>query len=217
MEILSKLQHINPLYQIYHVNDTEFKTYGQVLHVDMKEAIDYVKTQDYQDGYIPSIKELEDLESIQTLSKDVYGYLDVMAGVVQGKNHVLNGLEYHQCSETIIALTDYVLAVGHRWDMDDLEYDSSLVQCFYVPQGTVIECYATTLHYTPISVNSTGFQTICLLLSGTGDSVSRRGLLKKKNKWFIAHKDNVDKVQAGDYPGLKGTMVTIQTIEESGN
>ena len=72
----------------------------------------------------------------------------------------------------------------------------------FMYHGTVVELYATTLHYTPITVIDS-FKTICLLLKGTGDACQRRGILKKKNKWFIAHKDNVEKVQAGDYPGLK--------------
>ena len=144
-------------------------------------------------------------------SKSLTGYLDVMAGVVTGKNDVLNGLEYHQCSETIIAVTDYILAVGKRQDMVENDYDIEKCELFYVPQGTVVELYATTLHYTPITVIDS-FKTICLLLKGTGDACQRRGILKKKNKWFIAHKDNVEKVQAGDYPGLKGKMIQIKHL-----
>ncbi len=143
--------------------------------------------------------------------KDIYGYLNVMAGVVTGKNNVLNGLEYHQCSETIIAVTDYILAIGKRQDMVENDYDIEKCELFYVPQGTVVELYATTLHYTPITVIDS-FKTICLLLKGTGDACQRRGILKKKNKWFIAHKDNVEKVQAGDYPGLKGKMIQIKHL-----
>ena len=91
------------------------------------------------------------------------------------------------------------------------DYDIEKCELFYIPKGTVVELYATTLHYTPITVKNS-FKTICLLLRGTGDSCQRRGILKKKNKWFIAHKDNVEKVQAGDYPGLKGKMIHIKHL-----
>ena len=116
-----------------------------------------------------------------------------------------------ECSETIIAVTDYILALGKRQDMEENDYDIEKCELFYVPKGTVVELYATTLHYTPITVKDS-FETICLLLRGTGDSCQRRGILKKKNKWFIAHKDNVEKVQAGDYPGLKGKMIHIKHL-----
>mgnify|MGYP000624012843 FL=1 len=188
-----------------------FKDYGRVIKQDVQEAINFAQTYQNINAYDTSIKELEDIPCIQELMKDIYGYLDVMAGVVTGKNDVLNGLEYHQCSETIIAVTDYILAVGKRQDMVENDYDIEKCELFYVPQGTVVELYATTLHYTPITVIDS-FKTICLLLKGTGDACQRRGILKKKNKWFIAHKDNVEKVQAGDYPGLKGKMIQIKHL-----
>lgn len=135
-----------------------------------------------------------------------------MASVVSGHNDVLNGIEYHQGSETIIAATDYVLVVGHLWDMKDQTYDTSLCQFFYVPKGTVVECFGTTLHYTPKCVNAAGFQIVCLLLRGTGELLTNgtEGILKKKNKWFIAYIENIEKVSVGDYPGLQEEMIKIK-------
>lgn len=207
--MLEDIQKLNDQYLIKSVFDSSFQTYGSIVQENMDEAINFVKEHSFDASYIPSVKEVEDIPCIQKLSQKIYGYLDVIAGVVSGHNEVLNGIEYHQCSEVIIAVTDYILVVGHRWDMQNQEYDSSKCEIFYVPQGTVVECYATTLHYTPICVEDGGFQTICLLLKGTGDSAERIGILKKKNKWFIAHKDNVEKVKLGDYPGLKGKMIHI--------
>ena len=206
--MLETIRTLNPQYTIHELDDS-FKEYGQVLNCDVKDAIEYAATYKNVAAYDMSVKELEEMPCIKNLMKDVYGYLDVMAGVVTGKNDVLNGLEYHQCSETIIAVTDYILAIGKRWDMEGHDYDSSKCELFYVPKGTVVELYATTLHYTPIAVEDS-FKTICLLLRGTGDACTRRGILKKKNKWFIAHGDNIEKVKAGDYPGLKGEMIKIR-------
>lgn len=208
--MLKRIQAKNPKYTIYPINSKEFKTYGCILKNDLQDAIDLVIANNYSSGYLPSVEALEQLDCIKNLSKQVYGYLEAMAGVVTGNNHVLNGIEYHQCSEVIVAVTDYILVVGHRFDMEGNKYDTSNCEIFYVPQGTVIECYATTLHYTPIAVSNSGFQTICLLLKGTGDSIERSEILKKKNKWFIAHPDNTAKVADGDYPGLLGEMIEIK-------
>ena len=113
-------------------------------------------------------------------------------------------------SETIIAVTDYILVVGHIWDMQDDTYNSSKCELFYVPKGTIVECYSATLHYTPIAVSKEGFITIYLLLKGTGDILEKRKkILKKKNKWFIAHQDNLEKIASGDYPGLLGRKIII--------
>lgn len=208
--MLEKIRTLNPDYQIHELDDS-FKEYGRIIKQDMQEAIDYATTYQNTNAYDTSVQVLEEMPCMQDLINDIYGYLDVMAGVVTGKNEVLNGLEYHQCSETIIAVTDYILALGKRQDMEENDYDIEKCELFYVPKGTVVELYATTLHYTPITVKDS-FKTICLLLRGTGDSCQRRGILKKQNKWFIAHKDNVEKVQAGDYPGLKGKMIRIKYL-----
>ena len=210
------LRAINKEYTIRSIHDQSFITFGRIIDDNIQEALEAVSAivQSSQDGnrYIPSVPSIEKLTSIQSLSQKVYGYMDVMAGLVIGHNEVLNGIEYHQCSEVILALTDYILVVGHRWDMKENTYDSSLCEIFYVPQGTIIECYATTLHYTPICVNDEGYQTICLLLRGTGDVLTDgpQSILKRKNKWFIAHSQNFEKVQSGDYPGLLGKMIHIR-------
>lgn len=212
--MIQDIQKLNPDFVIKSIYDKAFMTYGKIREEAVHEVLTYVSESVIppKNGnlYKASVKELEDLASIQNLSHKVYGGMDVMAGVVAGHNQVLNGIEYHQGSETIIAVSDYILVVGHLWDMKDNTYDSSLCECFYVPQGTIVECYGTTLHYTPIAVHKEGFVTVCLLLRGTGDDLVRDGILKKKNKWFIAHKENVEKVAAGDYPGLLGKMIQIK-------
>lgn len=211
--MLEHLKECNPDYCIKSVHDVAFQTYGKIVDEDVQDAIEYVKTSvrppKTGNSYQPSVSQLEQLESIQKLSQKVYGGLEVIAGSVVGDNHVFNGIEYHQCSEVIVAVTDFILVVGHLWDMEDNTYDSSKCELFYVPKGTVVECYSTTLHYTPICVRDEGFKTICLLLKGTGDAVERDGILKKKNKWFVAHVDNLEKIQTGDYPGLTGKMIKI--------
>lgn len=48
--------------------------------------------------------------------------------------------------------------------------------------------------------------------SGTGDALpdGPKGILKKRNKWFVVHPENTAKVAAGDYPGLLGAMREIK-------
>lgn len=212
---LITLQKRNPHYQIKSINNQNFQTFGKIIDEDVSDVIAYVSTNVHPpklgNYYEPSVPAVEQFSSIQNISQKVYGYMEVMAGVVSGHNHVLNGIEYHQGSETIIAVTDYILIVGHIWNMKENVYDSSLCEIFYVPKGTIVECYSTTLHYTPICVSDEGFLTICLLLRGTGDVIEKReGILKKKNKWFIAHRENKEKIESGDFPGLVGELIEIK-------
>ncbi len=214
--MLEKIRSLNPKLKIMPVSDDKFKCYGRIIEGDLSEAIRYVEQTVTPplsgNNYIPDVQELDELPSIANLAQQVYGYLEFQAGTVAGQNAVLNGIEYHQCSETIVAVTDYLLIVGKRYDMVGDNYDLELAEIFYVPQGKIVECYATTLHYTPCKVDDSGFMTICLLLKGTGSPLVNgpEGILKRKNKWFIAHPDNKEKVAGGDYPGLKGEMIEIK-------
>lgn len=149
--MLEEIRKLNPNYQIHELDDS-FKEYGRIIERDMQEAIDYASNYQNINAYDTSVQTLENMLCVQDLINDIYGYLDVMAGIVTGKNEVLNGLEYHQCSETIVAVTDYILAIGKRQDMIENDYDIENCEVFYVPKGTVVELYATTLHYTPITV-----------------------------------------------------------------
>ncbi|EAE1273829.1 DUF4867 family protein [Listeria seeligeri] len=211
---LETINRLNPDYLIKSINDFSFRTYGRIIEENIQDVLVYVTKNflplELGNAYSPSLSTVEQFESIQRLSHRVYGHLDVMGGVVTGYNQVLNGIEYHQGSETIIAASDCIMVVGHLWDMKNDTFDSALCECFYIPQGTIVECYSTTLHYTPICVSDAGFTTICLLLNGTGDMLNKKmGILKKRNKWFIAHSENIEKVQAGDFQGLTGKMIKI--------
>lgn len=212
---LETINKLNPDYSIKSILDSDFKTYGKIIEENILDVLKYTETNflplNFGNNYIPSVTAVEQFQSIKSISQKVYGFLDTMAGVVTGYNQVLNGIEYHQGSETVIAVTDFILVVGHLWDMEKQTFDSSLCECFYVPKGTIVECYGTTLHYTPLCVSDEGFITICLLLNGTGNMLDeRKGILKKQNKWFIAHSKNLEKVQAGDFPGLTGKMIEIK-------
>lgn len=209
--MLKELRKNNTDYFIYDVSDDCFKKYGRILEKDVSEAIEFTNSYSSEQSYVSDVKELNGISCIRELSEEVYGGLETIAGIVQGENSLVNGMEYHQCSETIVAVTDIVLALGLRSDMHGNDYYINQSELFYIPKGIVVELYASTLHYTPICIYDK-FKTICLLLKGTGDPIKRRGILKKKNKWFIAHPSNEDKILSGDYPGLRGPLIKINHL-----
>ena len=213
--MLERIQELNNKYKIQEISNKTFCQYGKVIINDVKDILSYgdVHITPCKSGNIfnASVQNVEDLVSIQAIAKKVYGYSEVQAGTCTGQNTALTGIEYHQGSETIIAITDFVLIVGRLQDMQGNYYDASLCECFYVPRGTIVECYSTTLHYTPCKVDKDGFKTIVILLKGTGDTIEKvEGILKKKNKWFICHPSNTNKIEAGDFPGLLGELIEIK-------
>lgn len=175
---LDTLQKLNSQYEIKDIHDLSFQTYGRVIEASCEDAINYVDinavSPELGTSYQPSVSDLEQMSSIKSLALNVYGGLNLIVGIVVGYNQIHRGMEYHQGSETVIAVTDCVLVLGHVWDMQDDTYQNENSAYFYVPKVTIGECFSTTLHYTPISLSDEGFKNICFLLKGTGDAFSTK-------------------------------------------
>jgi hypothetical protein len=202
------------------VTEKSFLKYGKILDLDCKEIIAAMETYTpLPDGveYIPSETHLESLSSFARLRDEVYGGLDIEFGYCNGDNHLLNAVEYHRSSEVDIAATDLILILGWQQDIDltTHAYDTEKMEVFFVPKGTAVELYATTLHYAPCSANGQKFRCGVILPRGTNEALvqvpPRQGenqLLFAANKWLIAHPESgLDK--DGAFIGLAGKNLTV--------
>jgi len=202
------------------VTDIDFKKYGQVLkNYDCSEIIEKMKSSTPLPSdviYEPSIKELEDLKIAEDLRIREFGELPIQIGYCNGNNYMLNAVEYHRSSEINIAVTDLILLIGCQQDIeDDYSYDTANIEAFMVPAGTIIEVYATTLHYAPCNVQEDGFKCVVVLprdtnlpLEKTIEKVNEDALLFARNKWLIGHKDT-DLGEQGAFIGLVGENIHL--------
>lgn len=214
---LQRIRNLNQNLNILTVNDDEFKIYGKVLNdFDFSKLIEYaennIEIPKSGNRYIASVEEIENFDVIRDIKEAIYGTLEIEAGECVGQNSALTGLEYHQGSEVTIAVTDCILIVGKIQDLNENKYDTSKCEIFYLEKGQAVELYGTTLHYTPCKVDENGFMTIVVLLNGTNSLIekSKCEILTKKNKWFITHSSQEEKIKAGSYPGLMGDMIEIK-------
>lgn len=202
--------------EIKKVNSKDFNVYGKIINLkNSNELIEAMENTPLPEDviYVPSDKVLEELDTYKQMSKSVYGDMPVQIGYCNGHNQKLNALEYHRSSEIDIAITDLILFIGRQQDIQkDYTYDTSNVEAFFVPKGTGVELYATTLHYAPCGIDGSGFKCVVVLPKGTNYEVtpiSDEGedkLLMATNKWLIAHKDAHI---AGAFEGLKGKNIEV--------
>lgn len=203
--------------KIYSVFDDEFKPYGKIVEgFDFSAAIEYMenntKIPDNGNVYVASDFDLEELSVFKGIKNVLYGEMPIQAGYCNGKNTTYNGFEYHKGSEINIAVTDFMLVLGHTWQINDNRFYVGNEKVFYVPKGTAVEMYQTTLHLSPCRCSDDGFKDIVVLPRGTNtplennvDSADGEGrLLLQKNKWVLAHKDREPLIKQGAYPGLIG-------------
>lgn len=204
--------------EIKKVTDPEFRAYGQVVDgYDCKELLAAMEQTPLSEDvvYVASVKELEDLPVAEMIETNLFGQMPIQVGYCNGHNKKLNALEYHRNSEVNVAATDLVLLLGKQQDIkEDHTYDTSLVEAFLVPKGTVIEVYATTLHYAPCHVEEAGFRCVVVLPKDTNTDMepveerfSEDKLLFAKNKWLIGHEEGG--LPENAWIGLKGENVSI--------
>ena len=205
--------------KIQNVSDTAFKKYGKVITgLDCSDIIAAMAETPCPENvvYVPGAEPLESCASAKDIAYTLYGGMPVQIGYCNGNNHKLNGLEYHRDSEVNIAVTDLILLIGSEQDIENGKYDTSKVEAFLVPAGTVIEVYATTLHYAPCHADpAKGFRVMVALPAGTNTDFRLPGAptpldrqLWARNKWLIAHPDSAPAAK-GAVIGLTGENIDI--------
>lgn len=213
---LERLNQVNDV-PVLLVRDPEFATYGRIVEdYDLTELIAYMedKTPIPENGniYIASVPEMEATAAAAQIQSVFYGGMPIEIGYCNGRNTTYNGFEYHKGSEINVAVTDFMLVLGHTWLIKDNTYRVEDAQVFFVEKGTAIEMYQTTLHLSPCRVCDEGFKGIVVLPRGTntplkekpacGDPESK--LLLQTNKWVIAHPEREPLIRQGAVPGLLG-------------
>ena len=204
--------------KIQNITDVSFIPYGRVVSgFDfsglLKEMEHTVKPLD-EVIYVPSDEKLESLDAAAYLQDTVYGGLPVQIGYCNGNNYMLNALEYHRDSEVDIAATDLILLLGMEQDIVNNQYDTAKVEAFFVPAGTAVEVYGTTLHYAPCNANENGFRCVIILPKNTNTDLEKREpkteedkLLFARNKWMLAHPDAAE---PGMFVGLVGENLSVK-------
>jgi len=204
--------------EIQKVTDTAFRVYGKVLAgYDCSELLEVMKQQPCPADevvYVPSVEALEVLPVAADFAERAYGGLPVQVGYCNGNNRKLNAVEYHRSSEVDIAQSDLILLLGRQQDIEeDYTYDTAKIEAFYVPAGTAVELYATTLHYAPCNAGEEGFRCVIVLPKDTNLELDFKPqedgedkLITAKNKWLIAHEEA--KI-TGAFCGLKGENITL--------
>lgn len=218
--MLNKLKELNKSIEVFDVNSKEFETFGRVINnIDPTEIIKVAKTIEMPEGsaYKPSVEAFESLEIATIIENEGFGTLPTQIGYCWGHNNYMNATEWHTSSEINVAVTPIVLILGRLQDVVDNKIDSSLFKAFYLPAGTVVEVYATSLHYCPCEVQKEGFGCVVCLPQNTNTELTitpENKLLRNKNKWLIAHNDNKALIEKGVIAGISGVNHKIKYCDD---
>ena len=201
--------------EIKSIFNREFASYGQVhpgyALEGLLRAMESIPMPEQGTDYRPSMPELEGADCFRALEDRAFGGMPIQVGMCWGHNTRLNCLEYHRSSEFNLGTVPFVLLLAHQWEVEDGVLDTDKVAAFYVPAGTLVEVYATSLHYAPCHVDGKeGFRVAVVLPRGTNtekpeleERADESRFLWARNKWLLAHPDSAE-AQMGAQVGLKG-------------
>ena len=210
--------------KIYSVLDPEFRPYGQVvtgMDDTVAEILSVLKDTPLPEGtdYVAEYAPLQELPAMTEVSEHLYGGMPVQLGWCNGHNTMLNCLEYHRSSEYNLGTEDFILLVAKQDEIVDGVLDTAKVRAFRVPAGTLVEVFATTLHYAPCHCDpARGFRVLVALPRGTNTEPPRMKnraqedpLLRARNKWLLAHKESAEAAD-GAHIGLIGENIDIKNL-----
>ena len=219
--MLETLNELNKPLVIQSADSSSMKRYGRLIEgIDCEEMFSLsLKNVDLNGpAYIRDLEGLRQFESFKSIKSSVYGdSISAQAGLCFGMNNKMNGMEYHEGSEIIVAVTDVILILGRSEDIIDLSWNSDHAECYYLPRGTVLELYSNTLHLAPCRVSSEPFCTIIILPEGTNKPLKNEKLKETdplyfmENKWLICHEES-PAIARGGFKGISGKNIEIQTI-----
>ncbi len=206
--------------EILSVHDKEFRKYGRIVKgYDLKELMEaLVATPLPEEGtaYVASEPSFEALPIKDLFSKNLYGGMSVQLGWCNGHNTQLNCFEYHRDSEINLGTEDFILLLAKRSQIRKGIIDSSKTVAFRIPAGTMVEIYATTLHFAPCHADpEKGFHVLVVLPEGTNTEkpeITELNLedrmLWARNKWLLAHSDSKQAAK-GAWIGISGENIDI--------
>lgn len=207
--------------KIYSVLDAAFRPYGQVV-TGMEEAaaeiLSVLKDAPQPEGvdYVAEYAPLQELPAMVEVSEHLYGGMPVQLGWCNGHNTKLNCLEYHRDSEYNLGTEDFILLLAKQDEIEEGVLDTAKVKAFKVPAGTLVEVFATTLHYAPCHCDAAkGFRVLVALPQGTNTEkpvmtakIPEDEYMTARNKWLLAHPES-NEAKGGAKIGLSGENIDI--------
>ena len=208
--------------KIESVLDPAFAAYGHVVtgleeaRAEILAALAGTPQPAAGTAYCPEDPALQELPAAAEVSGHLFGGMPCQLGWCNGRNTKLNCLEYHRDSEYNLANEDFILLLARRDEIENGRLDTGKVRAFRVPAGTLVEVYATTLHYAPCHTDpDKGFRVLVALPAGTNtakpDIAPKTGedaWLWACNKWLLAHPNSAEAAQ-GAAAVLDGENIDI--------
>lgn len=219
--MLNRLKELNRHLNFIDPKGDGFSRYGRFLNSAgwtglIKEA-DRLIAGDEEPAYIASVPELESLSSPEVVGT-TYSPEEVQVGICRGFNDTLNGMEWHDCPELIVAVTPLLLILGLDDEIEKGQWNSCHARICFLKAGEAVLLNEGTLHFAPCRSGSEPFLSLIILPRGVNQELDVKKhdpadkLLWKERKWILTHPDSPQAVKGAPI-GISGANLRINILE----
>lgn len=218
--MFTALKKANVDFPLFNVKNAEFNKYGQIIDdINPKTLLDVLTVKDIPDvgnTYVASDLDLENLTIATKIQTNIFGGLPIEVGYCNGHSYQLNCLEWHNSPEVNVATEDIVLFLGQTAKLKEDHYNVADIEAFFIPAGTMIAIYGTTMHFAPCRTSDKGFKCLVALIKDINTDLPE-GTIKPKTlfkygKWLIAHPENKKFTSQGAFPGIVGQNYELKLM-----
>lgn len=206
-------------FPILPVTDPSFAAFGRLVEGDFAPLLAAAAATPLPAAgnvYVADEPSFAVLPEARRLAETVFGGLEVQLGYCNGQNTRLNCFEYHKSSEVDLAVTPLVLLLADLRGIRDNHLSTSAARAYFLPAGTAVELFATTLHFSPCRVSENGFRSVIVLPRGTNtplafarpEGAGEERLLWMTNKWLLSLPGTVQ-ADRGAWVGLDGDNLEV--------
>ena len=219
--MLSRLKERNRHLDFIDPDSDAFAAYGRSLPAaGWKELAEHTADlipPEEAPAYIASVPELESVFRPQS-SEGVFGDEEPQVGVCRGYNAALNGMEWHDSPEIVVAVSPLLLILGRPEELENGGWNSRHARICFLSAGQVVLLHPGTLHFAPCRVTDSPFLSLIILPRGVnGELPPEDGretadrILWKHRKWLLTHPDS-PQAQNGAPVGIIGPNLLVNTL-----
>ncbi|MDF1568078.1 MAG: DUF4867 family protein [Spirochaetaceae bacterium] len=217
--MLKRLKDQHPDLTVLSPRDKSFELFGRYLTdeawSDFAGRTRKLIRSDDVPSYLPSCPELENGGVTENMLTGIFDDEDVQVGVCRGFNDRLNGMEWHDCPEVVVACSTLVLILGRVEDIRNKQWPTHRAVLCLLKEGDAVVLHKDTLHFAPCHVGEDPFLSVILLPRGVNADLLPTGgadpQLWKERKWLMTHADSPQR-KAGAPPGIIGKNIHVEPI-----
>ena len=183
------------------------------LEIDTTEIVEYARKEikpELGNRYVANDEKIVHCATVEKIGHEVFAGTQIQSGWCFGGGKAMNGVEWHESAEVVVACTDTGLLLGDCNDIKNDVYESKKTVALSLKKGEAVKLMPRTLHLAPLAIDEY-FVAAIILPKGTNLPLKGgiKGTHRAVNKWLLVHPENKKGIELGGKIGVEGDNIRL--------